>query len=201
MSWIFHEPLEPAIYARRTVGAPMSSVLAFAPHGRIGEALAAAGVWRDAPWPSQRRVFAPIKTVPKAAFSSTRWFYGLDLFCEEPSTPHRRTFAPIHAVLPATHRAYSSAGRVLATLMATGVYDDTPEPSPRQRQFQTGHTPVVDIGFSASFSVSFTGRGDDPYGAIGMASAAGQALGPDTMRELAIQNPATFSGTSASRAV
>ena len=49
--------------------------------------------------------------------------------------------------------------------------------------------------------MTFTGKGDDPYGAVGMAADTGIALGVETSRELAVQNPSVFGGASASRAV
>jgi len=123
------------------------------------------------------------------------------VFAEEPWTAPRRAYAPAHNVGPAALLAYSPAGRMLASLLAAGIYDDTPEPTPPKRQYQAGYTSAADVGLSASFSVTFAGRGDDPYGALGVASAAGVALGADTLRELAVQNPAVFGGTTASRAV
>jgi hypothetical protein len=158
MSWIFHEPFEPAIHVRRAVAPPSVA----------------------------RRSFAR----PARPESVT----------DEPWTPQRRTYAPPPAsVGPAAVLAQSATGRIMAGLLAAGVYDDTPEPTTPARRYQAGYATSADTGLSASFSVTITGRGDDPYGAVGLAGGSGFALGADTLRALAVQNPAVFAGATASR--
>jgi hypothetical protein len=233
MSWIFHEPLEPAIYARRTVGRPVPPASrASGQHARVIVSLEALDVWRDETetWVTQRRAFAPL--VARRGFSGTARLAELDLFTEDVATAQRRAFAPsavrrsfrrplaaycldsfaeepwtvpwrahapVHAM--ASVRPYSPAGCVLASLLAVGAFGDPAEPTPPKRHYQAGYTPVVDVGLSASFSVTFTGKGDDPYGPVRVSTATGSALGADTLRQLAVQNPAVFGGTSASRTV
>ena len=58
-----------------------------------------------------------------------------------------------------------------------------------------------EVGRTASFTFVVAGKGDDPYGAVGVGAAPGIALGADTLRELAVQNGAVFGGASASRKV
>ncbi len=89
----------------------------------------------------------------------------------------------------------------MASLLACGVYDEAqywPTASfPGAGQLWPGG----DTGRSASFTVTIAGKGDDPYGPVGMAASYGIALSADTSRELAVQNLAVFNGASAGRAV
>ncbi len=161
MSWVFREPLEPAIFGRRRVFAPSVA--------RRGPARAATtfafDLWSDDAWPAPRRGRAPAPAV--------------------------------HAVTP----PFSPARRLLAVLLACGAYD-IEQPWRGQARHPSGHAqPGDDAGRSASFTVSFTGKGDDPYGGVGLSAATTIALGVDTGRELAVQNLSVFGGSSASRAV
>ena len=100
MSWIFHEPLEPAIYARRTVGPPVPAASrAFSQHARAVESLTAADVWREETegWVTQRRAFSAL--VARRGFSRSRSFHSLDLWSEDPLQPQHRAFAPPPAVV------------------------------------------------------------------------------------------------------
>ena len=173
MSWIFREPLEAAVYTRR-VHAPQVARISF------------------------RR--------PTAA-------YGLDVLANEAWTGQRRAYAPVRVAVATTSWPFSPAGRVLASLLTANVFGEDIFPTEHSRRFQSGFAQIgSDVGQSASFTVSvtgldssatvmFTGAGDDPYGPIGLSTATGLALGADTLRELAVQNPAVFGGTSASRTV
>ena len=205
MSWIFHEPLEPAIYARRRV-APMASTFAtFNAAARF----AALDLFSEEPWPTQRRAYAPL--VARRGFGRPRAVYALDVFADDPWTRQRRAYAPLH-VIAATISPFSPAGRVLASLLAAGVFDETAVAYHRP-PFVLGHvTPGPDGGQSASFTVSatglapaasvnFTGQGDDPYGNDGLLANATQGLGALALEVLAVEELATFSGASASRVV
>ncbi len=100
MSWIFHEPLEPAIYARRTVGPPVPPArLAFRQHVRAVESLTATDVWREETegWVTPRRAFSPLAA--RHGFSRSSSFHTLELWSEVPFQPQHRAFAPPPAVV------------------------------------------------------------------------------------------------------
>ncbi len=161
MSWIFHEPPDPAVFGRRRAFAPPITRRAFSHARRVH----AVDLWSDESWPAQRRARAP--------------------------TP------AVHAVIS----PFSRARRLLTALLAYGVYDSA-QTWQRQARYLIGHAqPGDDAGRSASVTVTFTGKGDDPYGGVGLATANTIALGVDSGRELAVQNLSVFGGSSASRAV
>jgi hypothetical protein len=164
MSWIFHEPLEPAIHVRRTFR-------------------------------------SPVVAAPARAYSAAVRFYALDLFAEAAPTAPSRRAAATAAAAPTGLRSCNPAERVLASLLCAGLCDEAPWLTPGRRLSQASYAPTIDIGRSAAVSATFAGRGDDPYGPIGLAVATGEALGVDGGRPLAVQNPAVFGGGTASRQV
>ena len=161
MSWIFHEPPEPAIFGRRRTFAPAAIRRAYA-RARMVHAL---DHWSDERWPLQHRVFAPLRIVHASV------------------TP------------------FSPARRLMAILLASGVYEGEHTCQPPARSAISAPRPGDDAGRSASFTVTFNGKGDDPYGGVGLSTANTIALGVDASRELAVQNLSVFGGASASRAV
>jgi hypothetical protein len=209
MSWIFNEPLEGAVYARRAIAPPSTAVAIvrpFSPAARFH----AVDLFAGDSWHSQQRAYSPL--VARRSFRRPCAAHGSDGFADDPWTGQRRAYAPVRLVA-ATTLPFSLAGRVLASLLAADVFGDDFWTAQCSRLFQPGASTVSgDVGRSASVTVSaigadasvtatFTGSGTDPYGPIGVSVATGIALGADTLRELAVQNPAVFGGASASRNV
>jgi hypothetical protein len=145
-----------------------------------------------------RRTFAP--PVTRRSFSPARRVHASDLWSDEPWPAQRRACAPSR-IVHATSTPFSPARRLLAVLLASGVYDAA-QTWQRPARYLIGHPqPGDDVGRSASFTVTFFGKGDDPYGGVGLSTANTIALGVDAGRELAVQNLSVFGGASASRTV
>jgi hypothetical protein len=173
MSWIFHEPFEGAVFARRRVYAPP------VPRRSFRRPMAGLGIdlFGDEPWTAQRRAYAPVPVAVAAIrpFSPAgrvlASLLAADVFGEHgPPTNHTRLFPSGFAQIN------GDVGRSASFTVSVG-------------------------GADASVTAAFAGAGDDPYGPIGLSIATGVALGADPFRELAVQNPAVFGGASASRTV
>jgi hypothetical protein len=147
----------------------------------------------------RRRAFAP--QVVRQAYSRSRTTQAFDLFLEQAWPAQRRACVPPGVIRATTTAPFSAARRLTQLLIAAGVYDEI-----QSRQRPARHAAWLrrsgdDVGRSASFTVTFAGKGDDPYRGVAVAVTIGIALGVDTFRELAIQNGAVFGGSSAARDV
>src|SRR5277367_5417572 len=93
----------------------------------------------------------------------------------DPALHVRRAYAPVRPAPPNVYPR-SRAGGVLASLLGAGVYDDALfQIAPRRPTPKA--IPPGDRGLSASLKVTFAGKGDDPYGGVGICVAPAIALG------------------------
>lgn len=109
----------------------------------------------------------------------------------------RRTFAPIPATAGAS--GYSPAGRILASLLAAGMFDE-PVPHTAPTRFVVGIAPG-DKGLSASATMTFIGTNPNPVSGEGLAASLSQGLCAQSLTILEITPPISFGGVTASRVV
>lgn len=200
MSFLFHEPFEPALYTRERPFAaqPPPASRAFSVHRRAIAQLAAGEAF-DEPfeaWRYRRRPGARPIVVAGAvtSFNPARRRLADAFFEAEPHAAPRRRFSAGHANPPPVHGAAFPAARRHIAMLAAWPEDPWPDVTRHLGGF--GFT--LPDGTSASFTLSFTGAGDDPYGDEAL-NAGAEALGADANQALATQRMADFTGVSAAR--
>ena len=215
MSWIFHEPLEPAVYARRTIGPPIPpATQAFGQHARVIVSLEAADAWREESegGATRRRAFSPPAIVVAArGFPRARSVSALELWSEEAQPNQRRSYAPLR-IVSVSVVPFSPVRRLQINLLASDALDEF-YPAQRATRFSPGSAPITgDFGLSASFVfidagvatfpiLAFSGTGDDPTAPEGLDADLTDALQGLGMEELAVVPGASFLGLSACKIV
>ena len=205
MSFLFHEPFEPALFVRDRpfapppAGTPAASS-SFSSGRRATAQLIASDAFDEAfeGWPWRRRGYAKGQTAATpgtSSFNPARRRIADAFFEPEPAEQRRRRFVQGHANAPTGAGAtFSPVRRIMASLAA---FAEDPWPFDSRRYGGTGYT--IPNGTTASFSLSFTGQNPDPWGDEGLSAGAGFGLAADSDQALATQRLADFTGVSASR--